>query len=142
MQVNQAELVDALTEAMDRAAQHAHEAEGWTGEITVIVLGALGVGMGLLFGWFVKAVQKQMTSQQAHLEELQKWRAQVVEGQLETTTAALKDAASKSSSVTGKLAANTTAIENNTAALDRLKQAIHNAPCGEESRRAAMDGGT
>lgn len=96
--------------------------QGWTAGAVALVL----VLCILALGWMVRRLCVQV-------DELQLWRANVLQGQLESTVKALDLSADGLAIFGRKVEENTAAVNNNTQAIHAFRDAIKQAPCGRST---------
>lgn len=92
--------------------------QGWTAGAVALVL----VLCILALGWMVRRLCIQV-------DELQMWRANVLQGQIESTVKALDLSSDGLTCFARKFDEHTAAIKDNTHAVHALRDAIRKAPC-------------
>jgi hypothetical protein len=118
-------LLQVLQESLG-VIQQARAEQGWTAGAVALVLGLAIAGLG----WMVRRLVLDV-------RELNGWRANVLQGQIETTTRALDASSSGMAKVGTELQENTTALRETTGAVHSLRDAIRLAPCGRQQMQPA-----
>lgn len=112
----------AFLEVLQQAVgviQQARTEQGWTaGAVALILLFCI---LGL--AWMVRRLCVQV-------DEMSRWRTNLLQGQVEETTRALTTASTEIEQFGGRIAENTFAVKDNTRAVCGLREAIQAAPCG------------
>lgn len=113
-------LVQILEQSV-RVVEQARTEQGWTaGAVALILLIAI---LGL--AWMVRRLYFAV-------DELSKWRANILQGQIESTTRALASTSSGLDQFGRQLETNTGALRENTGAVHSLREVIAAAPCGRQ----------
>lgn len=99
--------------------------QGWTaGAVALVLILAI---MGL--AWMVRRLVLQV-------DEFGRWRSQVLQGQVESTTKALEMSAAGIDRFGRRIDQNTSALHDNTVAVHSLRDAIRAQPCGRSLEAA------
>ena len=124
MDPQQQAFVEVLQKSVN-VIETAQVEQGWTaGAVAMILILAM-----LALGWMVRRLCLQV-------DELVRWRANVLQGQIESTVKALDVSADGLASFGQKVQENTLAVNGNTQAVHSLRDAIRAAPCGRDLQPA------
>ena len=124
MDPQQQAFLDVLQNSVS-VIESARTEQGWTaGAVALILVLAM-----LALGWMVRRLCSQV-------DELQRWRANVLQGQIESTIKALDVSADGLAGFGLKVQENTLAVNGNTQAVHALRDAIRAAPCGRDLQPA------